>query len=203
MARADQIRETALRLFVERGYAGTTIAAIEEAVGMSPGSGGIYRYYPSKRALLDAVLEHVLARRTETARDPRLLQLDDLPVALRAAAEGVLAYVFADRHLYLLLLRRELPLDLPAVYARVFQPGFDDVAAWLRRLARHHGGDPEQDWPAIAATELSSLLYFAVSELTYGCPPAGVSRERFVAAWVAGLAARLRSTPGSLRKDGT
>ena len=42
----------AMRLFGEQGYAATTVAEIEAAAGLSPGSGSLYRHFPSKQALL-------------------------------------------------------------------------------------------------------------------------------------------------------
>jgi AcrR family transcriptional regulator len=59
--RADQARETrrrvmeaALRLFVERGYAGTTIAAVAERASVSPET--IYLSVGGKRGLLEGVI---------------------------------------------------------------------------------------------------------------------------------------------------
>ena len=56
---ADESRPTrqriiaeAMRLFGEQGYAATTVAQVEAAAGLSPGSGSLYRHFPSKRALL-------------------------------------------------------------------------------------------------------------------------------------------------------
>lgn len=49
------ILEAAGRLFAERGFHQTGMAAICEAVGMSPG--GLYRYFPSKAALIEGIVE--------------------------------------------------------------------------------------------------------------------------------------------------
>jgi AcrR family transcriptional regulator len=46
----DQLIETAVSLFLERGYGGTTIDHIAEAAGMSRAS--FYTYFPSKREIL-------------------------------------------------------------------------------------------------------------------------------------------------------
>jgi AcrR family transcriptional regulator len=48
----QRIIDEAMRLFGEQGYAATTIAQIEAAAGLSPGSGSLYRLFPSKQALL-------------------------------------------------------------------------------------------------------------------------------------------------------
>lgn len=54
-ARRLAILEAAGRLFAERGFHQTGMAAICEAVGMSPG--GLYRYFPSKAALIEGIVE--------------------------------------------------------------------------------------------------------------------------------------------------
>jgi AcrR family transcriptional regulator len=64
--RADQARQTrrrvleaALRLFVDRGYTGTTIAAVAEGAGVSPET--IYLSLGGKRGLLEGVIETAIA----------------------------------------------------------------------------------------------------------------------------------------------
>ena len=64
--REDQARQTrrrvleaAFRLFVDRGYAGTTIAAVAEAAGVSPET--IYLSVGSKRSLLEGAIEMAIA----------------------------------------------------------------------------------------------------------------------------------------------
>lgn len=70
--RADQARETrrrvleaALRLFVERGYAGTTVAAVAEQAGVSPET--IYLSLGGKRGLLEGVIELAIAGEDDLA----------------------------------------------------------------------------------------------------------------------------------------
>jgi AcrR family transcriptional regulator len=50
------------RLFAEQGFAVTTIVQIEEAVGLSPGSGALYRHFASKQDILYAVFAETQAR---------------------------------------------------------------------------------------------------------------------------------------------
>lgn len=49
-ARRAEIRAAAARLFAERGFHATGMAALCEALAMSPGA--LYRYYPSKGAII-------------------------------------------------------------------------------------------------------------------------------------------------------
>lgn len=82
----DQLLETAVRLFLERGYGGTTIDEIAEAAGMSRAS--FYTYFPSKREIL--LLAGVRSNRARmgaisTIADiPDRWTLDDLKVWARA-----------------------------------------------------------------------------------------------------------------------
>ncbi|MGV0644699.1 helix-turn-helix domain-containing protein [Mycolicibacterium sp. XJ2546] len=78
LARAAVI-EAARTLFVERGYAATTIEAISTASGVPPAT--IYRLFSSKRGILKAILDVSIAG-------------DDQPVALpqRTKVQTVLAH---------------------------------------------------------------------------------------------------------------
>lgn len=57
--RRNEILDAAESLFVSKGYAGTTIIAILEAIGISKGA--FYYYYKSKEEVLDAVIQRVVA----------------------------------------------------------------------------------------------------------------------------------------------
>jgi AcrR family transcriptional regulator len=53
----DRILVAAFDLFVDRGFEGTTISAIERAVGLAAGTGSFYRHFPSKEAVFVASIE--------------------------------------------------------------------------------------------------------------------------------------------------
>jgi TetR/AcrR family transcriptional regulator, mexJK operon transcriptional repressor len=57
-AKRDQIRTHAQRLFLARGFAGTSTDAIAAAAGVSKQT--LYVYYPSKEELLADVLRHLI-----------------------------------------------------------------------------------------------------------------------------------------------
>ncbi|MFZ1988634.1 MAG: TetR/AcrR family transcriptional regulator [Alphaproteobacteria bacterium] len=61
--RADkrsQILDAALKLFSERGFHGTAVPDIARAAGI--GTGTIYRYFPDKEGLVNALYQHWRAR---------------------------------------------------------------------------------------------------------------------------------------------
>jgi len=66
-ANVDDIVQAATRLFGQRGFRGTSIAAVADEVGLS--DAGVLHHFPSKSALLDAVLEQDLAVQAALARE--------------------------------------------------------------------------------------------------------------------------------------
>ncbi len=56
--RREQIRNAALEVFTEKGYAAATIPEIAKAAGVATGT--IYLYYPSKRELFVAVVKDMI-----------------------------------------------------------------------------------------------------------------------------------------------
>src|SRR5262245_8068142 len=58
-AKREQILQAARTLFLERGFSGTSTDALAAMAGVSKET--LYIYFPSKEALLAAVLEHLIA----------------------------------------------------------------------------------------------------------------------------------------------
>lgn len=69
-SRRDEVLHAALALLDEVGLDGITVRRLAERLGVQPGA--LYRHFTSKRALLDAMVEHVAA-----GADQPLLELDD------------------------------------------------------------------------------------------------------------------------------
>src|SRR4051812_33208676 len=92
MSTRDRILDAAMELFGRNGFKGTSITAIESAVGLTPGAGGIYRHFPSKQALLEAGIERHLGR-LSALRDIRTIlgDLGDLRIELTLLARYALA----------------------------------------------------------------------------------------------------------------
>ncbi|MEI6670050.1 MAG: helix-turn-helix domain-containing protein [Acidobacteriota bacterium] len=163
--------DVALRLFAEHGYAGTTIAKIEAALGLSPGAGGLFRHVTSKQDLLESAVDRALTRRHHPPPGP-------FASPAQALARSVLHLVDADPALWRLLLRegRVLPLDLDALYARLIQPAFDQAVAFIK-VSVGDGADLETR----VVVGISALLYLRVSQFMYGRTPANVNETAFVA----------------------
>jgi AcrR family transcriptional regulator len=83
--RRKHLIETAIRLFTEGSYHGTTTAEIARAAGISEPI--LYRHFASKRDLYLAALEHVWAKTRETW-ERALAEATDACAAVEAIAKG-------------------------------------------------------------------------------------------------------------------
>lgn len=68
-ARTNVIREAAEKVFAEKGFAGATMQDIATEAGLS--AGAIYRYFPSKEALIEALSAERAAANTEVVESIR------------------------------------------------------------------------------------------------------------------------------------
>ncbi|OAA24574.1 transcriptional regulator [Frankia sp. EI5c] len=88
-ARLDRdVREHALRLFLENGYEGTSMDAIAQAVGTTKAS--LYARFPSKDAMFTSVFSWAMARPDWPLPEPEPPDLDDLEGALTAIGQAAL-----------------------------------------------------------------------------------------------------------------
>jgi AcrR family transcriptional regulator len=170
--RAD-VLDAAIELFGQRGWAGSTLAAVAERAGVSVET--IYKGFGSKRALLREAMDVALVGDTDPvpmAERPEFLQLDQGTVTERIAHA---AWLIADQHSRtagvwqaiaeaagteedMAALRRELEqrrrLDIGRGITRVLGHDVDDdsvTMVWLlsspeayRRLTQDLGQDRER-----------------------------------------------------------
>lgn len=179
----ERIIEAATRLFAEQGYERTSIADIQAAVGLAPGSGALYRHFPSKEAVLQAIMDRFVQQGVEArgALDALTMPATDALVVLGKLALDTLGRERDE----IRIAWRELD-QFPDLRARVLrdvmQVTFTDVAAWLRdRMAR--GELREHDPEAMASVIIGSLVEFRIFEALWGRHEIAISDERFLRAW--------------------
>jgi AcrR family transcriptional regulator len=187
-----------MRLFAENGYAATSVAQIQQAAGMTPGSGALYKHFPSKRALLEAGVERFIDEgKTAAANLPSLTDAE-LTTLLRDIA-GRALYALEQDQATMRVAWRDLPafpdLSRRFVDARL-QFGFAQLAGWLATLDER--GSAEVDDPeATAAVLLGALAFFRVMETMLGDKPGRVSDDRFLEAWTAVASRALNPNHGA------
>jgi len=180
----DAVVAAAMDLFGRQGYRATTIAQIESAAGLSPGAGGLYRHFRSKRALL----EEGLRRQAEQGRGLAAF-LDDpaglaaLPVRERlvAVARAGLRRLEEERDVNRLLVRdlAAFPDLLAQVREQELAAVVGSVAAWLRAQPEEPVGAP--DWDALASVVASAVSHYWVLRDVYdGQHPHRIDEDRFL-----------------------
>ena len=189
----DRFVSTAARLFAERGYAATSVADIQTALGMRPGSGALYKHFSSKRALLDEVVAvHLATMRAGHAAFADQV-FDDIEMALRFVADAVWTSMHRDRDVLRVLLRDldDFPDLKERVWAEIRANVYDVFTAWLTAQAGH-GTVRADDQGATAAVLLASLTYAPILDALIGHTPGDVEPERFQEAWIRHALATLR-----------
>jgi AcrR family transcriptional regulator len=183
-ATRDRIVDEAMRLFSQHGYAGTSVAKIEAAAGLTPGAGGLYRHFDSKEAVLAAGIERQLAR-LDALREIRhvLGSLGDLKAELMLMARYILAELDSESQLLCLLASeaRSRPQLLTAAVDQLVNSTFSDLAKWIGERAERPM--TEDQATAIATVGLGSLLSSRLLRDVLGIP-APVDDATFVDTWV-------------------
>ena len=183
----QRIVAEAMRLFGERGYEATTVAEIEAAAGLSPGSGSLYRHFPSKRALLTEGVRQQIAAGEELLSfigDPTAFA--SLPPRERLAviARAGLRRLDQERDLTRLLVRdlARFPDLLAEMGREEIEPVYRVVAEWLADQAGARV--PERDWLALAAVLVNATSHYWLLGDIFGQDPAGITEDRYVSALV-------------------
>jgi AcrR family transcriptional regulator len=91
----ERILDVAFGLFVDVGFAGTTVTEIENRAGLTAGSGGFYRHFRSKKDLLRPAIEREVGRymtaiEEAQATNPAVVKS---PVARTVWLEDMLTYM--------------------------------------------------------------------------------------------------------------
>jgi AcrR family transcriptional regulator len=179
----DRILDAAMELFGQHGYKGTSITAIETAVGLTPGAGGIYRHFPSKQALLEAGIARHLSR-LDALRDIRNIfgDLGDLRVELLMLARYALAELDREADLLRIVLveARSHPELVTTAVDTLIGAAYTGFATWLRERAKVNRKRAD----AITAVALGALFSNRLLRLVLGRDVIAVSDEVFVATWV-------------------
>lgn len=182
----------AMRLFGEQGYAATTIAQIEAAAGLSPGSGALYRHFRSKAEVLAEGITQLidagaqLRALLETQRSSALGHLplrDRVEVIARAGLRRL-----EDERDFNRMLVRDLQ-KFPALLARAktdeISSNHEGLATWLSGQAEAAPNSPDHDWDAVAAVVMDATAhYWLLQDVFGGEHPTGVSTERYLSALI-------------------
>jgi AcrR family transcriptional regulator len=188
-ATRDRIVTEATRLFAAHGIKATTVAQIEEAVGLRKGSGGVHRYFASKDALVRGVLEAQLARGDEVGAEAGSWERPtpaEVPDFLERLGRFMLTQADQNREVALIMLREAH--NLPAGVLEAHEAANLDLAyttaADAIRASQAANGPHDLDADAIAFLVVAPLVYYRLIEWATGTKILGLDDDRLIESWV-------------------
>ncbi len=172
----EKIFDAAIDLFAEKGYDGVSIRDIAKAVGIKESS--VYKHYPSKEAILDAVFAYMqekLYRETVPRDYDRLVGAQTVETTL-ANGFGQLAAFVTDP--YMLKIMRIITIEMyhndrirAFFREQMFERPVDEMETLFRTMAEHgkiRCSDPRA--LATAYFAFSVYMYFDTFMIRYGEP---------------------------------
>jgi AcrR family transcriptional regulator len=178
----DRIVTEAMRLFAARGFRGTTVGDIEEAAGLAPRAGGLYKHFRSKEEVLEAAIERHVTGIDMFEPVFEQLPLEDPRAELMAIGRLTIAELGNEMPLMKVVQKdgERFPELVATVRARIIERGHRQGVALVSRLF----GDvlDERQIAAVASVALGSLVGYRIEETMFG--PRPVSEEDYLAAWV-------------------
>jgi AcrR family transcriptional regulator len=178
----ERIATEAMRLFAERGYRGTTVGEIEEAAGLVPRSGGLYKHFRSKEEVLEAGIDrHV--REIELIQPAlEMLPLGDPRAELMLIGRWTLEELGSEMPLMKVVQKDgdRFPELVAKVRERIISRAHRQGVAVVGRL--FGAVLDERQVAALASLALGSLVGYRIEEAMFG--PRPVSEEDYLEAWV-------------------
>ena len=187
----DKLLAAAIGLFSTKGYDATSVADIQAACGLTPGSGALYKHFVSKRALLEEVLRrHVQGITTdrETVVAAMVNDLDsntDLAAVIRAGAQLIWQSMERDQAVIRITMRdlERFPELLNEFWDEVIGSLYKQAAQLIEQVLET-GQIAVEDPDATAAVLIASLTYFPILNGLIGRTPGDLDADRYLNAWI-------------------
>jgi AcrR family transcriptional regulator len=191
-ARREEVLEAALALIAEHGVRGASMRALASELGISQPS--LYHYFPSKNAMVAAIVEHSAQSMLKTGMSLPLPQTAaDLP---RFVRDATLLLYETESHprfvRFLFALAMEGP-DNRAMIAKVFAEQLDPSFGMLVRMLT---SDPAEcvKLEQVSKMIVYSLGFMLLEERALLARPKASQRTLDYGEWVIGAAARVLAT---------
>lgn len=181
----DRLLDAAVELFARQGYASTSVAEIQQACGLSPGSGALYKHFESKSALLLEAsrrqVERIVASREEHDRT----RPTDTREALRRGAQRIWDTIADNADIMRVMYREPEAIDgfADELWSAVTATAYDQMGAALSGAAAS-GASHVEDPEATATLLVASIAYFPVIRMLIGQTPGKISADRYRESWI-------------------
>jgi AcrR family transcriptional regulator len=179
---SERIVTEGMRLFAAQGFRGTTVGEIEEAAGLVPRSGGLYKHFRSKEEVLEAGIDRHVSEFELIEPALEMLPLADPRSELMLVGRWALSELANEMPLMKIVQKDgdRFPEIAAKVNARIIARGHRQSATLVERL--FGGLLDDKDVAALAAVALGALVGYRIEEAMFG--PRPVSEDDFLEAWV-------------------
>jgi AcrR family transcriptional regulator len=178
----ERIVTQAMRLFAQQGFLGTTVGEIEQAAGLAPRAGGLYKHFRSKEEVLEAGIERQVNGIEVIEPAIEMLPLGDSRAALMLVGRWGLAELANEMPLMKVVQKDgdRFPELVAKVSRRIIARGHDHAVTMVARVL----GDAldERETEAFASVALGALVGYRIEETMFGPRPVG--EDDFLDAWV-------------------
>ncbi len=201
----DRILDAAVELFGRQGYHGTSVGEIEEAAGLTPRSGALYKHFTSKAALLEAAMEGRSRVVDELEALVTVTPLGDPRTEVATLIQIAFREIGRDQKLFRIVMREgdNFPELRDRFYDRIVRRGHAQAAERLRLLAEA-AGVRDVDLDALAAVLLAPIISYRALETIFGRPPGDVDQEHYLDTWTRSALSLLEAhglIAGSMNKE--
>ena len=181
----NRLLDAAIALFARQGYATTSVAEIQQACGLSAGSGALYKHFPSKSALLLEATRRQVDRIIAARKEHERTRPTDAREALRRGAERIWDTIGTNSELLRVMFREPEAIEdfTEELWSAVTESAYDRLGAALSGAAAAEASRVE-DPEATAALLLASIAYFPVVRMLIGQTPGKISADRYFEAWL-------------------
>lgn len=180
--RPDEVLDAALALFIEKGFAATRVEDIATRAGLSKGS--VYLYFPSKDAVLEALVKRAVSPIADTALSV-LEGYEGDPKPVIATVFKIIAGRLADPNAIAVpkIVLREV-VQFPQLAQMYRHEVLDKVMPALRQLIARgvdrgylRPVDPDLTIRSVIGPLIAHLMLAEVFDLT---PEGGISLEKLI-----------------------
>ena len=181
----ERLLDAAMELFARQGYAATSIADIQRACGLSPGSGALYKHFPSKKALLQEATRRQVEQMGAMRDDYNRNRPTDVQGALRQGAEQIWASLDNNRQLLRVMFREPEAIEdmIDELWSAATTTAYKRTGKALAAAAEA-GPARAEDPEATATVLVAALAYLPISQMLIGRTPGYIDTERFREAWL-------------------
>lgn len=184
----DRLLSCGMQLFAEKGFKSTTVGEIEEAAGLQPRRGALYKHFRNKEALLEAAVERYFTAMVTAAEQIKaidvagFLDADEGPLRLALLGLGRWFLFELDNQRALThVLEHDGPRLVEvaaAVREQIIDLGYGAGARLLGSATRE-----DVDIDGYAVVLLGSLVAARRTAWTFGAPPFDIDDDRLLNAW--------------------